>query len=472
VQLSAQGIQLVLTIASGATLARLLTPADFGVVGMAATLTAAAGVVRDFGMPLATIQREGIEERDVSALFWLGLRLNLVLVVVQVVLGPLVALFYDDARVTWVVAAFATSGLLTGLGAYHEALLVRQMRFTTLRAIDITSLATGMTTGVILALTGAGYRALVIQVLVTALLRTVALWRACHWRPGRPPHEAHDVSALTSFAWYHTGAKLLRHTSQHLQLVVVGYLFGARQLGLFESAYRWSITAVQQIYPPLQHVAIAGLSRLQWDSAAFRQAVRRGLLPVFSLIIPALALLVVEARPVILLLLGAQWEGTVPLFRLLCLAAIGNALVQAANWIYVAEGRTRQQMMWGVITLPVYVIAAVVGARWGPLGVASAFAIASLAVAIPEIVYCLHASHVRLWDYTTAAGRPLVASAVAAVAVWLLPPAERFPSLILASLLFAAVYAVVWMIIPGGRMAAQELMKLRRVVPSALGDWW
>jgi PST family polysaccharide transporter len=272
VQLGAQGLQFLLLVASGAFLARLLTPRDFGIVGMATTLTAIATVVRDFGMPMATVQRAGLQDLDVSALFWLGLKLNVALTVALMLLGPAAAAFYDQPAVTEVVVFVALAGLLAGVGAQHEALLIRQMRFVSLRAIDLTALVTGMVVGVVLAASGAGYRALVAQTVVTAGVRTMALWRACRWRPTRGMTTDRDrLSSLASFGWYHTGAKLLRHLSQNADQITVGYLFGARQLGFYDSAYRWSLSVSQQIFTPLQSVAVSGLSRLQHDAQAGRE---------------------------------------------------------------------------------------------------------------------------------------------------------------------------------------------------------
>jgi PST family polysaccharide transporter len=460
-------------VLSGAALARLITPGDFGLAGMAATLTSVAMVLRDFGMPMATVQRAGLEDRDVTGLFWLGLRLNLILAAGLMIAGPAVAAFYGEPRVTELVIAVALSNLVGAVGLQHEALLIRQMRYVALRTIDLSSLAIGMLAGFVYAWAGGGYRALMLQTFVIAATRTLGLWRACRWRPGTwrsARSERH--AALASFGWYHTGARLLRHLSQNVDQVVVGYLFGARQLGFYDSAYRWSITTSQQIYTPLQNVAVSGLSRLQHDRGAFRVAASRGFLPVFSAIIPALVLLAIEARPVILLLLGPQWEPSVPLFRMLCVGAIANALAKTVNWLYLAEGRTRRQMGWGFVTLPVFIVAVFIGSSWGPLGVATGFAVANWLVAIPEVLYCLRGSHLTLTDYAAAAGRPVVASALGAVVALVTFGISGDLSivwLVLRSALFLGVYAATWFLLPGGRAAANLIVTLIRSIPVPRG---
>lgn len=116
-------------------------------MGTAATLTSLATVLRDFGVPMATVQRADLDERDVSSLLWMSLRLNFALAVGPMVLAPLVAGLYREPRVIEVVGVVALSGLVAGLGGQHEALLIRAMRFATLRAVDLGSLATGMMAG-------------------------------------------------------------------------------------------------------------------------------------------------------------------------------------------------------------------------------------------------------------------------------------------------------------------------------------
>jgi len=471
IQVGAQGIQLLLTVASGAVLARLLSPVDFGIVGMAATLTSLASVVRDFGLPMATVQRAELDERDVSSLFWMGLRLNLALAVGLVLAAPAAASLYDEPRVVEVVAIVALSGIVAGMSAQHEALLIRQMRFATLRAVDLSSLAVAMIAGIVFAMAGAGYRALVWQSFLGVAIRTIALWRASGWRPAPDGPRSERVAVLASFGWNHTGAKVLRHIAQNTDQAVVGYLFGARQLGFYDSAYRWSISAMQQIYTPLQNVAVSGLSRLQHDPRVFRVAARRALLPVFSAILPVLAYLAVQARPVVLALLGDRWEPSAPLFRVLCIAAMGSVVARGANWLYLAEGRTRRQLRWGFVALPVVVVAVFLGATRGPLGVAMGFATANWLLAVPEVLFCLRGSRVTARDYFAAVGRPLAAAAVAAVAVavafaW---RGDAGPTagvdvvrLMLSSFVFGVVYLLTWLAIPGGRGAARELVTLWR----------
>ena len=469
-QIGAQGAQLLATVVSGAVLARLLDPVDFGIVSMAATLTSLATVLRDFGLPMATVQRAELQSRDVSALFWLGLRLNLALAVGLVLAAPAVASLYDEPRVVEIVSIVALVGIVAGLGAQHEALLIRRMRFAALRAVDLGSLVVGMSTGIALAAAGAGYRALVWQSLLAAVVRTTALWRVCEWRPesvARP--RSAQVASLASFGWYHTGARLLRHLSQNTDQVVVGYLFGARQLGFYDSAYRWSIAVAQQIYTPLQNVAVAGLSRLQHDPRTFRVATRRALLPVFSVIVPALGWLVIQAQPVVVVLLGERWLPSVPLLRVLCIAALGSVIAKGANWLYLAEGRTRRQMRWGLVALHVVVTAVVVGSSRGPLGVAAGFAAANCLLAVPEVLYCLRGSRITARDYFSAAGRPLAAAALAAVvALVSMRGAINAGSqvdiarLALSSIVFIMTYLLAWLAIPGGRGAAADIRALWR----------
>ena len=475
VQLAAQVVQLAFTVASGALLARLLAPADFGVAGMATILLSLATMVRDFGLPTAAIQRAADDDATRSALFWRTVRLNLRLAGGMALAAPLMGWLVGDARVAYVTVVFAAATAAHGLGAQHEALLVRELRFVSLRRVELGALALSLLAGAGLAAAGAGYWALALQQLLLGAGRSAGLWWITGWRP-RPAAASRDateaLAPLARFGWHLTGARLLRHLAQSVDQFTVGLRFGAGPMGFYDNAYRWSIAAILQVFNPLQSVAVAGLSRLRDHPQAFRDAARRALLPVFGLVVPALAFLALQARPVIRVLLGDRWDPSIPLFRVLALAAVATCISRAAMWLHTAEGRVARMLRWGAVALAGTLTGVVIGAPHGPLGIATGWTVATWALLAPEVAYGLHGSHLPLRDFAALALRPLAATGLAVAASWPLTGTAASTPLAFAVALaaYGGAYLLAWLLIPGGRAAIAEIARLRRALFDRASD--
>jgi polysaccharide transporter, PST family len=466
VQLTTQVVRLALLVGSGMLMARLLTPFDFGLLAIVGLLIAFVESFRDFGLPMAAVQRESLTHQLLSSLFWTSLLLTTLMTLGIMLLAPVLAWVFGEPRLTDITIAMATGLFTLSLGNQHESLLVRQMEFTRLRTIEVASLATGVALGIVAAWSGAGYWALVAQFMITALTRTAGLWLSCAWRPSAPRRTSNDeVRALISYGADVTGFRIVTHLSRNLDRVLIGYFSGVTAVGLYDSAYRWSLYPFQQLFTPLMSVAVASLSRVRNDAGAYRTFCRRGFLPLFSVVIPALAFMAAEPGPVIRLLLGEQWLEAIPLFQLLCVAAIGTSMIKVTTWIYLAEGTTRRQLLWALISFPVLVVPVVVGARWGAYGIAFGFMVGTWALTYPSLAFCLSASPLRLHDFIAIAGRPLLASAGAAVlvraAASLLDSMSLPAEVAVKAALFAVAYAALWLALPGGRRAAGDILKLR-----------
>jgi O-antigen/teichoic acid export membrane protein len=469
IQIGAQALQLALIIGSGMALARLLTPEDFGLLAMASSLTAFVGNLRDFGLPLATVHRETVDHQQVSALFWVNLKLNLLTTLFMALTAPALAWFYKEGRLTAMTLVMAVGFFCLGLTDQHKSLLMRQMRFGSLTFIDVGSVLTGIIVGIGAALLGARYWALVLQFLADALTRSITTWLVCGWRPAWSARRFEmlnpDLRSLLSYGAHLTGFRILSHIGRHLDRVLVGYFGGVTAVGLYDNAYRWALYPVQRVYVPLLGVAVASLSRVQHDPKAYCASLKEGLLPVLSVVMPTLAFMIIEARGVILVLLGSQWLEAVPLFRLLCIAAFATSMSRVTKWLYLSQGETKRQLRWGLIDTPVMVLAVAVGIQWGALGVAVSYTVTTCLLTYPSIAFCLKTSHLSLRDFLGIVWRPALASVMAAIL--LLAAGTAIPKwnsmaieLLMKLIAFGLAYLLLWVALPGGRQAIADARRL------------
>jgi len=466
-RLGSQGGQVLLFVGSGVVLARLLTPGDFGIFAMVTSLTTFVAAFRDFGLQMAMLQGDQVEERDVNALFWVALRLNLLTALFVCAMAPVLGWFYGESRLVPVTLVMAGAIFLLGLTYVHESLLMRRMRFGTLSLIDLGALAASVLVGIASALLGTGYWALVHQSVVFFVVRSMGLWLACDWKPKRRASRRRSSGRLRELLWYgseFTAYRVLNYIGNHLSHVLIGYFGGATALGLYQNAFRWARYPLLQIYAPLQSVAVAALSRVRQEAGAFRAAVRQAFLPLYALVMPLLAFMFAEASNVILVLLGGQWRDAIPLFRVLCVAALAGTVLRALKWVYLAEGRTRRQLAWALISTPVMVLGVVVGIRWGAFGVAVGFTIASCALLPPAIAFCIRGSRLRMRDFLAPTWRPALSSTASAALLVLFQP--RLPSgappleLGIGLVVFSMAYVGSWMAVPGGMKAAADVLRL------------
>jgi PST family polysaccharide transporter len=468
-----QGGVFALRLGAVVVLARLLAPADFGLVAMVTAITGFLAMVKDAGLSMATVQRVRISHEQVSALFWINVAVGLGLVVATTALGPLIARLYGEPRLAWITAALAAGFFFGGLTVQHQALLRRQMRFASLAGIHAGSVLVGSAAGISAAAFGAGSWALVVMHVTTAATAAGGVWLACGWRPGWPARWR-GVRLLVAFGGNLTGGNLLAYACRSLDKVVIGAVCGAGPLGVYSRAYEMLLAPVRRINAPLGSVMLPALSRLQDQPARFRRTYRRAVSTVVAVGVPGVVFAFVCADRLVLVLLGPQWSGAAPIFRALAPAGLIATFNFAAGWVFIPLGRTDRQFRCVLGGTVVMVAAVLVGVRWGALGVAVAYSVGTCARRLPQMIYAYHGTPVKLQDLGEALWRPTLASVLAGgataagqAAIW--PSGPVWAELIVYGLMFGACYAAAWLLLPGGRGFLAELLRLSRAVRPRVG---
>jgi len=386
VTVGSQAAKFALNLISAAVLARLVTPEEFGVVGMVLAVTVYLGLFKEAGLSTATIQRDKVTQAQVSNLFWINVALSGLVAALSVVLAPLVAWFYRDSRIVDVMVALSFTFVLTGSTVQHNALLVRQMRFRAIAIIEILSLLAGIITGASMALLHFGYWSLVGMQLCIAASALVLTWGISQWRPSLP-RRGTGVAPLLKFGAHLTASDLVGRLAARADGLLIGRYFGAAPLGLYSRANILLARPLEQILSPISAVVIPVLSRLQSDPDRYRQTYLRAYDTLALITLPCAALFFVLAEPLVLLILGSDWRDAAPLFAGFALVAVTLPLSVAGSWLYLSQGRGSDLFRTYSATGAVTVAAIVVGLRWGPLGVVLALAVATLTVRMPIIYY-------------------------------------------------------------------------------------
>lgn len=453
ITLGAQALKFILNTVSVAILARLLMPADFGVVAMVSAITGLFGSLGDLGLSSATIQRADITHEQVSMLFWINIVVGILLASVVAALAPVIAWFYHDPRLISITLASSVCFVFGGLTAQHYALLTRQMRFGAMAVVQTLPVGVSLAVGVILALAGWGYWTLVIVGIVNAAAIALVTWAASGWKPG-VPHLRTGVGSMVAFGGHLTGFNLLNYLTRNADNILIGRALGPGPLGIYSKAYGLLMLPVQQINAPINGVVLPALSRLQDQPEQYRRYFLRAVEVTAFIGIPIIVFSFVDARLIVLTILGPRWLAAVEIFRLLAPAALIGTVNSAPVWIFTSLGNGHRQFLWAAISSPVILTGFVVGLHWGAAGVAASFSVTfALSFALFMVDACRH-SPVQLRGFLAVLLTPLGVSVAAAAAVaaisafWHLPVALM---LIIDASCFALVFIGLSLLFPGGR---------------------
>jgi PST family polysaccharide transporter len=372
--LGAQGVRSVLQFAAQIALAHKLAPSEFGLVAMVAPVLGLTQIFNDLGLTQATVQRPTISHRELTALFWLNLLISLGLAGCLAAAAPLVAWFYGQPRLVPIVAASASLLLLSGAAAQQIALLNRRMQFTALAAIDVTCVCAAVAVGLAAAWNGYGVWSLVLMQAANSVTILVLAWALSDWVPG-PPRRGENIAALVRFGGHLTGFNLLAYAESNLGPVLIGRMSGAFALGLYDRAYKLVIVPWWQISLPIARVAVSLLSRLAGAPGDYTKAWRLMFRALLLVAAPGLLWAALVADRLTPALLGPAWRAAAPMVTDLALATVLVPFGASAYWLFVSQGRVREQLRIGAVTGAALVASGVIGVHWGPLGVARCYAL-------------------------------------------------------------------------------------------------
>ena len=389
-----------------AVVARILTPADYGLVAMVTSATAFFTVFSDFGLSLVTIQRPNLTSEQTSTLFWVNQGFGLLLGGLASCLAPLLVSFYNDSRLFSVTLVLALVFPLASLGTQHEALLKRNMKFRRLVAVRFLSTICSVVASIAAALAGWGYWALVIQPIALASSASILFWCANPWVPG-PPRRCEGLGGMLRFGGALTAHGMVGYLANNLDSILIGRFWGNAALGVYSTSYNMMMRPISLAGYGIGETAIPALSRAVASGDDLRATFRRMFELTCLLGLPICLAGCLWADDIVLTLLGSQWIDAIPVLRILFLAALPRMLGVCTGWIYVATGRPGRMLSWQLYWTPTLILFFVIGLPFGAVGVAAAYALAYWIGTVPNYVYCFAGTPIRLRDVWMPMVRPL-----------------------------------------------------------------
>lgn len=414
--LVAQFTQSILQFVRAIVLARLLTPTDFGLVGMVLVVINFAQLFRDAGISLATVQKKEITHDQVSTLFWIIVVISATLGILLFLMAPLVAAFYAQPELIFITAALSISLFIGGIGIQHQALMRRHMQFGSLAVIQVVSGMGSLIVTIVLACNGWRYWALVGGMWVRVSVMTLMTFSFCPWVPGKI-RTGTGVRKMLKFGGHVTGANIINYLSVNIDNLLIGRFLGASALGLYAKAYQLFMLPITQIKSPLTQLAMPVLGSLQHQPERYRRYYQTILRTLAVLTMPVACYCVVEAEFIIGFLLGSGWLEAVSVFRILAVAGIVWPVVGTWGLVTLSLGYSKRYFQWALLNGFVMAVAIACGLPFGITGVALAIVIATYMKCFPCLYYCFSCTPITVPLFMRTTMAPFLASVVAAFCI-------------------------------------------------------
>jgi O-antigen/teichoic acid export membrane protein len=469
-RLCAQGVSFLLRVGSLMVLARLLSPKDFGLVGMVTAFTGVLTLFRDFGLSSAAIQRTTVTEEQISTLFWINTLLGALLGVVAVAMAPALAAFYHEPQLFGVTAILAAGFLFNAAGIQHSALLQRQMRFTVLAVISVVSLIVGTAIAIGGARAGYEYWALVAMAITQPLVATIGFWVATGWIPGMP-HRRAGIRSMMHFGGTLTLNSLVAYVAYNADKIMIGRFWGADVIGIYGRAYQLVAIPTDNLNSAVGEVAFSALSRLKDDPIRLKSYFLKGFSLVLGLTLPITIACALFADDVVFFLLGPQWKDAAAIVRLLAPTITIFAIINPLGWLVYSIGLVVRCLKIALVFAPLMIIGCAMGLPYGPKGVAFAYSAVMTLWVIPHILWCVHGTVISLRDILLTVSRPLASGILAgAVAFGVRLICGQFvsplPRLVLESSVLVVAFYLVLLFAAGQKSLYLDLLRGLKRPPS------
>ena len=413
-----QGATLVLRTGAMIIMARLLTPKDFGLVGMAAAATGLLNLIKDAGLGVAMVQRDVITDKQASALFWINFTLGVCLSAVCAALAPAFVAFYGVPSLFWITVALGSCFVFNGAASQHRAFLQRSMRFGAMAMIDTGALIVSMALAIGMALAGFRYWALVGMAVSQPAVAAVGAWIACRWVPSWP-QRASGIRSMLMFGGKVTLSNMIVYVAYNADKVLLGRFWGAEALGIYGRAYTLSSVANENLFSAIGAVAFPALSRLQNDPARFRSFFLKGYGLFLSLVMPITFWCTLFPDDIIAVMLGPKWHEAARIFRWLAPTIMAFGLIHPFSWVMLATGRAGRAVRTALAITPLLILGYAIGLHWGPQGVAAGFSICMAIAVVPVILWAKHGTLITAGDVFKAAICPLMSIVMGAATILL-----------------------------------------------------
>ncbi|MEM7129585.1 MAG: lipopolysaccharide biosynthesis protein [Chloroflexota bacterium] len=381
----------------GIVLARLLVPADFGLVGMVSVLTGYARVVANFGISGAVIQSKMVDDTLLSSIFWLNLGLGILLTVIFTVCAPAISLFYAEPQLALIIPLIALGFTIDTSCILHKVIYKRQVDFKIVAQSDLWGIFGSSLIAISMAYLGFGVWSLVAQVLTNSLLSSIYVWYSNRWRP-KFIFKWTAIESLMGFSIGMFGVSSLNYWTNNIDNLLVGRVLGASSMGIYVRSYALMLMPISNVGTTISEVLFSSWSTVRDNNAKLRQLYLRSIGAISIIVFPLIIGLIVTCERFVRVVYGEQWIEMIPLVQIMCIASVFRLLEIFNRNIFRSKGETVQEFRLLLILRSIVIVSIIIGLRWGLLGVAIGYTISTALTFIPFFYFSTRLIELNFFD--------------------------------------------------------------------------
>ena len=349
-------------------LARLITPEEFGIVGMLMVFTALGRVFNDAGFGLALIQREHLTQDDICSVFYFNILMGASLTTLFYFCAPWIADFYKLPELKFIARVSGFTFLISSFGSVHSTLMEKSIDYKTLMKISLGASITSGVFGVFFAMHGFGVWALVYMSLIGGVMSCLLSWVFSPWRPTL----RFSVQSLGSM--FHFGSRVMVTSLvdtgfQQLNSLVIARVYSAADLGFVTRAKRLQQLSLQTILMSINSVLLPIFSTTQGDKERFHRGLKKTITMLAAINFPLFSGLAIISRSLIWIMFGEQWLPAAPYFSILCMSAFLVVIGSVNRSALLAVGESAKVLKISIVSKVSVIIGLLLSYRFGVMAI-------------------------------------------------------------------------------------------------------
>lgn len=355
-----------LSFGIGIVLARLLSPDAFGLLAMMMVFTGFASLLTNVGLGSALVQRMDVTDAHYSTVFWTNVGLGFTLALIVFYVSPWIAQFYGREELTDIGRILSLQFIINAVALVPRIRLVKSLTFSVLATADFVGMVVAGIAAIVMAEKGYGFYALAWQSLIVIFVALVIVWLYSRWLPDLS-YSKSALLDLLSFSAFNFFNKLVHFFSQQLDKLLIGRFLGGEAVGLLDKAQSMMLFPLRNISHTVGSVMFPALSQVQEEKKRVGSIYKRSTHCIALITFPMMAGMFAVADTFVFGVLGAQWEGIIPVLRVLCIAGLANSIVTIVGSVYLSQGEARLMFMVTLYTRPLAIAGVVAGLYAGGL---------------------------------------------------------------------------------------------------------